>query len=184
MKEIWQLLITFFKIGMFTFGGGYAMIPAIRRETVETRGWIDEDGITDCIAICQSLPGAFAINTSIFIGNRVKGIPGAIVASFGMIFPAFLSILIILIFLGQIEDNVYVTGALEGIKAASVALILVTVLQLGRKILKTKLGFFIAIVSFALIVLLEVNAIWAIVMGGVLGYFEYRYRKSKGGEGV
>lgn len=179
MKVIWQLLYTFTKIGMFTFGGGYAMIPAIRRETVQTRQWIDEEGISDCIAICQSLPGAFAVNVSIFIGMRVRGIPGAIVACFGMVFPAFLSIIIILIFLNQIEHNVYVIGALEGIKAASAGLILVTVFQLGRSILRNVMGYIIAIVSFTLIVIFNINAMWAIIIGGLVGFVEYIIRKRK-----
>ncbi|NLT46829.1 MAG: chromate transporter [Clostridiales bacterium] len=179
MKELWQLFITFLKIGTLTFGGGYAMIPAIRRETVTKRGWTDEEGITDCIAVSQSLPGAFAVNVAIFIGKKIKGIPGAVAACFGLVFPAYLSILIILLFLGTVEDNVYIKGAFEGIKAASVALILVTTVQLGRGILKTKTAWVIAVISFVAIVLLSANAIYAILAGGLIGYFQYQYGKRK-----
>ena len=179
MKELWQLFITFLKIGSLTFGGGYAMIPAIRRETVTKRGWTDEEGITDCIAVSQSLPGAFAVNVAIFIGKQVKGIPGAAVACFSLVFPAYLTILIVLMFLGTIEDNVYITCAFEGIKAASVALILVTSVQLGRGILKSKTAWAIAVLSFIAIVLLSANAIYAIMLGGLIGYIQYRYGKSK-----
>ena len=177
MKELWQLFITFLKIGTLTFGGGYAMIPAIRRETVAKRGWTDEEGITDCIAVSQSLPGAFAVNVAIFIGKQVKGIPGAAVACFSLVFPAYLTIIVILMFLGQIEDNVYIIGAFEGIKAASVALILVTCVQLARSILKTKTAWAIAALSFIGIAVLSVNAIYAILAGGLIGYIRYRYRK-------
>lgn len=158
------------------------MIPAIRRETVTKRGWTDEEGIADCIAISQSLPGAFAVNVSIFIGKEIKGTIGAVVSCFGLVFPAFLTILIILMFLGTVEDNVYVIGAFEGIKAASVALISVTMVQLGRNILKTKVAWIIAAISLAAIVLFSVNAIYAILAGGAIGYFQYRYRKYKEGK--
>jgi chromate transporter len=179
MKELWQLFITFLKIGMVTFGGGYAMIPAIRRETVTKRNWIDEEGIADCIAISQSLPGAFAVNVAIFIGKKVKGTMGAAVACFGLVFPAYLAILVILMFLGTVEDNVYIDGAFKGITAASVALILVTAVQLGKGILKTKTAWVIAVISFIAIVLLAANAIYAILAGGIIGYLQYRYRKYK-----
>ena len=100
-------------------------------------------------------------------------------ACFGLVFPAYLSILIILLFLGTVEDNVYIKGAFEGIKAASVALILVTTVQLGRGILKTKTAWVIAVISFVAIVLLSANAIYAILAGGLIGYFQYQYGKRK-----
>ena len=179
MKELWQLFITFFKIGTATFGVGFAMIPAIRRETVAKRHWVDEEEIADCISISQSLPGAFAVNVAIFIGNKVKGIVGAAVACFALVFPAYFAILLILIFLGTVEDNVYVDGAFKGIIAASVALILVTAIQLGRRILRNVTSWVIAALSFVAIVLLSVNAIYAILGGGLIGYFQYLYRKNK-----
>lgn len=182
MKEIWQLFYTFLKIGTFTFGGGYAMIPAIRRETAEDRKWMGEEEIADCIAVCQSLPGAFAVNSAVFIGKKVKGIPGAIAAGFGMVLPAFVAIIVILLFLGQIEDNVYVIGAFEGIKAASAALIAVTVYQLGRGIFKKFSSYIIAALSFVLIIVFEISAIWPLMAGGAYGLFEYMYNKKKGGE--
>ena len=176
MKNLLKLLITFLKIGTFTFGGGYAMIPAIRRETVDARHWVTEQEIADYIAICQSLPGAFAVNVAVAIGKKVKGVPGALIAVFGLIFPAFLSILIILLFLGRIEDNPYVQGAFRGIMAASVALILVTAYQLARSILKRFISYAVAAMAFILIILLDVNAIWAILIGGLTGFLEYLWR--------
>ncbi|MDD4582756.1 MAG: chromate transporter, partial [Eubacteriales bacterium] len=91
MKQTWRLFYTFLKIGTFTFGGGFAMIPAIRREAVDVQGWMSEIEIADCIAVSQSLPGAFAVNTAIFIGKQVKGLRGALAACLGLILPAFLS---------------------------------------------------------------------------------------------
>lgn len=153
------------------------MIPAIRRETVEKRGWIGEEDITDCMAISQSIPGAFAVNVSIFIGKRVKGSLGAIAACLGLVLPAYLSILAILLFLGKVEDNPYVNGAFEGIKAASVALILVTSIQLGANILKSTMPWIIAIISLVAIVIFSINAVYAILVGGLIGYLHYRLDK-------
>lgn len=173
MKELWTLFVTFLKIGLFTFGGGPAMVPTIKREAVEIHRWMDDEEMVDCLAICQSLPGMFAINSCIFIGNKIKGIPGALVSAFAMTFPAFAAIIIILLFLGQVENNPYVLGAFEGIKAASVALILITVYNMGKGILKNAFGVCIALISFVLIVLLGINAIWAILFGGFAGYATY-----------
>ncbi|GAB1475972.1 chromate transporter [Bacillota bacterium] len=184
MKELFRLFITFLKIGTFTFGGGYAMIPAIRRETVLKRNWIDEEGISDCMAISQSLPGAFAVNVAIFVGNRVKGIPGAIAACLGIVLPAYLSILLILIFLGTVDDNIYIEGAFEGIKAASVALILLTSVQLARSVLRTPVLWIIAVLSFSAIALLSVNAIYVILACGIMGYGSHRYEKAKRRKGL
>lgn len=181
MKEVFRLFITFLKIGTFTFGGGYAMIPAIRREAVDRRGWVGEEEIADYMAISQSLPGAFAVNISILIGKKVKGVAGALAACFAIVFPAYLTILLIIMFLGAVEDNVYVIGALEGIKAASVALILVTTIQLGHGILKTRLSWIVALASFVAIVALSINAAYAIMAGGIIGYFQYRYKRKKEG---
>jgi chromate transporter len=104
---------------------------------------------------------------------------GAAVACFALVFPAYFAILLILIFLGTVEDNVYVDGAFKGIIAASVALILVTAIQMGRRILRNVTSWVIAVLSFVAIVLLSANAIYAILGGGLIGYFQYLYRKNK-----
>jgi chromate transporter len=181
VKDILNLLLTFLKIGGFVLGGGYAMIPAIRRETVQRRHWLGEEELADCIAICQSLPGAFAINTAIFIGRKVKGFPGALVACFAMVFPAFLAILLILQFLGQVEENPYVIGAIEGIMAASIALILVTTYEMGKTALKTKTSYLIAAGSLLLIVAFDVSAVLVILLGALLGYLVHLYHTRKRG---
>jgi chromate transporter len=181
MKLILELFITFLKVGSFTFGGGIAMLPLIRKAVVEEKGWLTEEEITDCFAIAQSLPGVLAINTAIYVGNRKKGLAGGIAAVLGVNLPAFVSILAILLFLGRIEDNPYVKGTFEGIKAASVALILFSAWKMGKQILKGKLEYFIAAVSFIVIVFAGISAAWAIVFGGLAGYAAYRYRKRKGG---
>jgi chromate transporter len=181
MKLILELFFTFLKVGTFTFGGGLAMLPVIRKAVVEEKGWMTEEEVTDCFAIGQSLPGVLAINTAIYVGNKKKALLGSIAATIGVALPAFVSILAILLFLGKIEDNPYVRGAFEGVKAASVALILYTAYKMGKNILKGKLEYFIAAVSFIVIVLAGVSAILAIIFGGLAGLAAYLYRKRKGG---
>ena len=172
MKTLWTLFRVFFTIGLLTFGGGLAMVPAIRRQAKE-RAWMTEEEMLDCIAICQSLPGMIAPNICPYIGNKVKGIPGAIAATFGIVLPAFLAILIILMFLGHFEDNVYVQGAFVGVQAASVGLILMTVYQMGRNIMKSWLSWVLAIVAFVMVVILGVNAIFAVVLCGFVGWLSW-----------
>lgn len=181
MKLVFELFFTFLKVGTFTFGGGLAMLPLIRKFSVDVKGWMTEDEIADCFAIAQSLPGVLAINSAIYIGNKTKGVIGSIAAALGVILPAFVSIVVILLFLGKIEDNSYVLGAFEGIKAASAALISVAAYQLGKRILKGKLAYFIAVISFGLIVFADISAIWAIVFGALAGLTAYLYRRKKGG---
>lgn len=181
MKLLWDLFFSFLKIGAFTFGGGLAMLPIIRSVAVEKKAWLNDEEIVDCYAICQSLPGVLAINSAIYIGNKKKGLAGAIAAGIGVILPSFCAILIILLFLGQVEDNPYVVGAFEGIKAASVALISVAAYAMGKKVLKSKLDIAIAIVSFLLIVAAGISAIWAILLGGAAGYLSYVIGRRKGG---
>lgn len=181
MKLIWDLFVTFLKIGSFTFGGGLAMLPLIRKTVVEEKGWMAEEEITDCFAVAQSLPGVLAVNVAIYVGTRKKALAGGIVAVLGVTLPAFVSILAILLFLGRIEDNPYVKGAFEGVKAASAALILYAAWMMGKKILKGKLEYFIAAISFIVIVFAGISAVWAIVFGGLAGLAAYWYRRRKGG---
>jgi len=180
MKFLFELFLTFFKVGAFTIGGGLAMLPIIRKIAVEQKSWLTEEEIIDCFAICQSLPGVIAINAAVYIGNMKRGFAGAVASAIGVILPSFCVIIIILLFLGRIEDSPYVLGAFEGIKAASVGLILVTAYKMGKQVLKGKLEFFIAIVSFSVIVIFGINAIWAIIFGGLAGCISYLYKRKKG----
>lgn len=181
MKQIWELFVTFLKIGSFTFGGGLAMLPLIRKTVVEEKGWMTEEEIIDCFAISQSMPGVLAVNAAIYIGNRKKSLPGCIAASLGVILPAFISILAILLFLGKIENNTYVKGAFSGIQAASAGLIAVAAYKMGRQILKEIPQYIIAAAAFGMIVFAGISAVWAIVFGGLSGLALYLYRSRKGG---
>ncbi len=179
MKVLWQLFITFLKVGTFTFGGGLAMLPVIRSAVVDEKKWLTDEEIIDCFSVSQSLPGVLALNSSIYVGNKVKGLGGAVVAALGVALPAFISILVFVIFLKQAEDNQYVKGAFEAVQAASVGLILVTTVNMARKIMVGLTEIIIAIASFLLIVVAGVSAVWGIIVGGVAGYVVYILKKAK-----
>jgi len=178
-KKLWKIFLIFFKIGSFTFGGGLAMLPLIQKEVVDKEKWISEEDIVDVFAVSQSLPGVIAINSAIFVGNKVYGFSGAIAAALGVILPAFFSIILVIVALTSIKDSPYVTKVFAGVKAASAALILLSAIKLGRSSIKDKIGVIIAIFSFILIIILKVNAVWAIVLGGLVGYIFYLYSRRK-----
>ena len=117
LTQLFQIFTTFMKIGIFTFGGGYAMIPLIQRETVVKRKWVDDDDILDIVAIAESTPGPIAINASTFVGYRVGGFFGAIVGTVGMILPSFIIILAISFVLNSFQDVQAVKYAFNGIRA-------------------------------------------------------------------
>lgn len=129
----WTLFLTFVKIGMFTIGGGYAMIPLIEREVVK-RGWLDKNDFIDLFAVTQSLPGIFAVNISIFVGYKLKSIRGSIVCALGTILPSFFIILLIALFFNKFQDNIWVMKIFNGIRPAVVALILVPCLSAAKAI--------------------------------------------------
>ncbi|WP_051280622.1 chromate transporter [Anaerovorax odorimutans] len=185
MKLMWDLFSTFFKLGIFTFGGGMAMLPLIRDLVVEKKQWLTDDEVVDCFAVCQALPGVIAINTATYIGKKRAGLKGSLAASIGVMLPSFIIIIVIILLLGAINENPYVNGAFEGIKAASTGLILYAAYKLGQQVMKNKITWFIGIVSFLIIVLLDVTALWGIIFGGVMGYITYlyeEYRRKKRGE--
>ena len=123
---------TFFKIGLFTFGGGYAMIPMIEAEVVDKHKWLDKEEFLDIIAISQSCPGVLAINVSVFIGYKLKKIKGAVCSSLGTALPSFLIILAIAMFFHQFEDNKVVSAIFRGIRPAVVALIAVPTFNMAK----------------------------------------------------
>ena len=127
-----ELFYTFFLIGLFTFGGGYAMIPMIQEQVVG-RGWISEKSLTDFIAISEATPGPFAINISTFVGNSVGGVFGALCATIGVILPSLIIIIIVAMIMKKFMKNRFVQGALAGVKPIVLALILSTALLLFVK---------------------------------------------------
>ena len=165
----WESFRTFFKIGMFTLGGGYAMIPIIEEEVVNRHRWIGKEEMLDLIAIAQSCPGVFAINISIFVGYKLKKVRGAMMCALGTALPSFLIILAIAMFFHQFEDNRIVAALFRGIRPAVVALIAVPTFNLARQARLNRYTLWIPIVSALLIWLLGVSPIWIIIAAGLGG---------------
>ena len=165
-----ELFKTFFKIGIFTLGGGYAMIPLIEEEVVNKKQWVSKDEMLDLIAIAQSCPGVFAINIATFIGYKLKKERGAIATTIGTALPSFLIILLIAMFFHQFEDNRIVAAIFKGIRPAVVALIAVPTFNLAKRAQLNKWTIWIPIVSALLIWLLGVSPIWIIIAAGIGGY--------------
>ena len=166
----WESFKTFFKIGIFTLGGGYAMIPMIEEEVVNRHRWVSREEMLDLIAIAQSCPGVFAINIAIFIGYKLNKVRGAIATSLGTALPSFLIILIIAMFFHQFEDNKVVAAMFRGIRPAVVALIAVPTFNLGKRAQLNKFTIWIPIISALAIWLLGVSPIWIIILAGLGGY--------------
>lgn len=168
---------TFFKIGMFTLGGGYAMIPLIQEEVVDRHKWITKEEMLDLIAISQSCPGVFAINLSTFIGYKLRKTKGAICTSFGTALPSFLIILIVAMFFHQFEDNKVIAAIFRGIRPAVVALIAVPTFNMARS---AKIGWtncWIPIAGALAIWALGVSPIYIIIIAGIGGYIYGKFIK-------
>ena len=166
-----ELLRTFFKIGAFTLGGGYAMIPIIESEVVDKHGWINREEFTDLIAIAQSCPGVFAINISTFVGYKLSKVQGAICAALGAALPSFLIILLIAMCFHQFMDVPWIAAMFRGIRPAVVALIAVPTFNMARQAKLNRYTFWIPIVSALLIWLLGVSPIWIILVAAIGGFF-------------
>ena len=164
------LFTTFFKIGIFTLGGGYAMIPLIEEEVVNKKQWASKEELLDLIAIAQSCPGVFAINIAIFIGYKLRKVKGAVATAFGTALPSFLIILAIAIFFAAFKENKVIAAMFRGIRPAVVALIAVPTFRMAQS---AKIGWtncWIPVVSSLLIWLLGVSPIYIIIVAGLAGY--------------
>ena len=179
MNIYWDSFKTFFKIGIFTLGGGYAMIPLIEEEVVNKKQWVSKEEMLDLIAIAQSCPGVFAINIAIFIGYKLRKERGAIATTIGTALPSFLIILIIAMFFKQFEDNKVVAAMFRGIRPAVVALIAVPTFNLGKRAQLNKFTIWIPIVSALAIWLMGVSPIWIIILAGIGGYLWGKMRNEE-----
>ena len=165
-----SLFTTFFKIGMFTLGGGYAMIPIIEAEVVDKHKWVTKEEFLDLIAIAQSCPGVFAANISIFIGYRLKKVRGAVLSCLGTCLPSFLIILLIAMFFHRFQDNPVVASIFRGIRPAVVALIAVPTFNLAKSAGITWATCWIPIGGALAIWLMGVSPILIILLAAIGGY--------------
>ena len=173
-----KLFATFFKIGAFTFGGGWAMISLLEKDIVDRHNWLDKEEFVDNLAMSQSLPGTMAGNVAIPVGYKLNKLPGSIAAALGTILPSFLIILAIAIFLtpDTIKNNAVLTSIFKGIRPAVVALILAPVLTTAKSAKINCKNFWIP-VAIAILIWSELpilsSPILYIIIGGIIGYFIY-----------
>lgn len=183
-SSYWQLFSTFFKIGAFTFGGGWAMISIIEKEIVHKHKWLEQRDFLDLLAVAQSLPGILAVNISVAVGDRLRGFKGSLFSALGTILPSFLIILAIAIFLtpDMIKSNPTVTAIFRGIRPAVVALIVAPVITSAKS---AGIGWRTVLIPILVALLIwskwpiVSNPILYIVLGGVCGYvwFIHQHRK-------
>lgn len=183
LKKIWVVFWTFFKIGSFTFGGGFAMIPLIEREIVDKRKWISQSEMVDILAISQSFPGAVAINSAIIIGKQVGGYIGALSATLGVTLPSFLIIIAVAKMFTYIGHINTVKAAFTGINSAIVALLITAALRIGKVSIKDKISPIITIIALILLLGTNIHPIYIILFGIAVGLafhgFKIVRKKSK-----
>ncbi len=168
-KTLSRLFFTFMKIGAFTFGGGYAMIPLIQREIAEKRGWITEEDILDIFAIAESTPGPIAINAATFVGLRVCGFAGAFLATLGVVLPSFVIIGLIAFVLRQFQDIRAVRWAFSGIRAGVLALIVKALASMYGQCPKSGLSYTVMALAFVAVAFFKVNVLLVIALCAAAG---------------
>lgn len=179
---LWQLLFVFLKIGAFTIGGGYAMVPLIEREVVQRRKWITEDDFVELLALAQSAPGVLAMNVAVFVGYRTRGFKGVVTAALGSILPSFVIILSIATVFTRFRENEVVEQVFKGMRPAVVALIAVPIIRLVKSVKLTWKTAFIPITALFLIVLAQVSPVWTVIgagVGGILWSMQKQTKTSK-----
>lgn len=164
-----ELFLTFFKIGLFTFGGGYAMIPLIQKEVVERKKWISDEDLLDIIAVAESTPGPIAINSATFIGTKNAGALGAFFATLGVVTPSYIVIMVISMFLRSFSEIEVVKYAFMGIRAGVLALIVRAVVTMAKKCPKQTLSYIAAGLAFCAVAVFGANVLIVIVAAAVLG---------------
>lgn len=166
---ITTLFLSFIKIGAFTFGGGYAMIPLIQREVVHKRKWITDQEILDMIAIAESTPGPIAVNMATFIGYRTAGVWGALSATAGVVLPSFLMIAALSFVLRKFENSAIIRYAFQGIRAGVLALIVKALVSMYQQCPHNRLSYAIAALSFLFAAVFKINILIAIIICAVIG---------------
>ena len=168
-KKILQLFLVFLKIGAFTFGGGYAMIPIIQKEIVENKKWITDDDILEIIAIAESTPGPIAINSATFVGYRVAGFFGAMFATLGVVLPSFAIILLISFVLREFQHIRAVQYAFNGIRAGVLALLIKALVAMYKKAPKNIVSYIVMGASFIITAFFDINVLFVIIGCAVFG---------------
>jgi chromate transporter len=178
MISLWKIFMVFSKIGAFTIGGGYAMIPIIQNE-MKKNGWIKEEELPDIIALAQSAPGILAVNVSIFAGYKIRGVKGSFIAAFGTILPSFIIILLIAMVFTNFKDNPWVIKIFKGIRPVVVSLIAVPMVNMARQSDKTWWAWLISAVTLVSVAFLEISPIYILLVLIILAFTVTWIREKK-----
>ena len=179
MKRHLELFLVFLKIGAFTFGGGYAMIPLIRNEVVKKKKWLEDDEFMDMLAIAQSIPGPMALNAALFVGNKRLGFKGSLFSGLGVILPSFIIILFIAVIFTQFKDNPVIERIFKGIRPAVVALIAGPLTTLGKAAGITRKNALIPIIVIIAVWLLKISPVYIVIIAILIGIIHLAYLKQK-----
>lgn len=179
-----DLFFAFARVGVCTFGGGYAMLPILQREIVDKKGWATDEELADYFAIGQCTPGVIAVNTATFIGYKYKGVVGGITTTLGVVFPSVAIIAVIAAFLSSFADIPLVAHALAGVNACVVAMIASSAIKLGKSSLKDSVTVGIFLVVLALSLVFRLSPVALVVGAGLAGWMARRWfgRKAGGGK--
>ena len=182
MKEYLELVITFFKIGIMTFGGGYAMLPIIQREVVEKKKWATEEEILNYYAIGQCTPGVIAVNTATFIGNKRKGVAGGFLATLGVVMPSLIIISIIAALLTNFSEIAVVQHALAGIRVAVVVLVGYSVKKLAKSGVRNGFGWCLFVLTFLVSAIFGLSPVIVVIAAAAAGLISGAVMDRKGGK--
>lgn len=169
LKQFLELYYVFAKIGTFTIGGGLAMMPMIQKELIEKRHWITDDELLDYYAVGQSTPGIVAVNVSTFVGYKQLGILGGIIATFGMVTPSLVIIMLLAKFINSIDDFPIVQKALKGINVAVTALLTSVVINFSKKTIKSVFNAICMMISFVIVFFLKIQSFYIIIAALLMG---------------
>ena len=168
-KKALLVFWSFFKIGLFTFGGGYAMISVISAELVERRKWITQEDMTDMLIISEMTPGAIAVNSATFVGYRVAGVLGGILGTLGVVLPSLIIITVLSFFVHYLEEVAWLAAAFKGIQAVVVVLIVNAMVKFFKQLVKNWQSYLIAAAALIVTLLTDFNVIFLILAGGIYG---------------
>lgn len=180
MKELMNLFWTFCRIGGLTFGGGYAMLPMLQKEVVETHKWATEQELLDYYAVGQATPGIIAVNTATFIGYKEKGILGAIFATSGVVFPALIIIMSIAGFIDSFSDLNIVQHAFSGIRVAVGVLILNALVKMVKGSVKDILGIILFVATFIISIVFNISVVYIVVASALIGIISDFVNRKRG----
>ena len=181
MDSLWELYVSFFKIGAVTFGGGYAMLPIIQKEIIEKKGWVSNEDVVDYYAVGQCLPGVIAVNTALFIGNKIKGKQGGIAAALGVATPSILIITVIAAFIQNFLEYPMVQYAFYGIRVVVCALITQALPKLWKTAIKDVFGITVYLAVLVLALFVKVPTVLLVILALAAGLVAHSLQGKKEG---